>query len=105
MERLIPDFNSNLVRLKDQAKPRRSLRVPKFQFQSGTIKGIFGVHRPQKHFYFNSNLVRLKERTHHGTLRIFEYFNSNLVRLKEKPMPLLLNVPNLFQFQSGTIKG
>ena len=75
-------FNSNLVRLKEAG------------VQSGTLGNRC----------FNSNLVRLKGILVYDSLTGLEGFNSNLVRLKERAKNGQHRA-NVFQFQSGTIKG
>ena len=97
-----------------------------FQFQSGTIKGWNCQRLNLIKRYFNSNLVRLKGWKRRLFWSASSHFNSNLVRLKAKYPTLTRghqpyfnsnlvrlkatnaewpNTPELFQFQSGTIKG
>jgi len=95
-------FNSTLVRLKGGRAEAFGV-LEEFQFHIGTIKSLKSILKRTLHSYFNSTLVRLKEKIPVRHQPRYLHFNSTLVRLKVRAerQPLYLRV---FQFHIGTIK-
>ncbi len=56
------DFNSNMVRLRATTAPFSPVPVI-FQFQYGAIKSLVQSTLELGKFYFNSNMVRLRDRS------------------------------------------
>ena len=71
-----------MVRLKVAARQQAKIDAARFQFQCGAIKR-------QYYCFQRKNLV---------------YFNSNVVRLKDKELMILYLQITKFQFQCGAIK-
>ncbi len=96
-------FNSKLVRLKVAFHLRPHLRMPLFQFQTGSIKSLQNSEclAVEERFQFQTGSIKRLIVTDETPRSCF---NSKLVRLKVFNLTLYVFDSFLFQFQTGSIK-
>ena len=78
--------------------------IPLFQFQNGTIKSLLLRCGKSSHWSFQFQNGTIKRRQPPPLMIILSYFNSKMVRLRERCFVSNCYRCEKFQFQNGTIK-